>query len=91
MMVIICFFIALPSVPGYWGLWEAAGVFALTYLGIAHEPAAGYTLFSHALQILPVIAAGWISCLLLGFRWSEIKRETTHRGAPSRRTESDAL
>ncbi|MGD9332117.1 MAG: lysylphosphatidylglycerol synthase transmembrane domain-containing protein, partial [Desulfobacterales bacterium] len=27
-MVIICFFIALPSVPGFWGLWEAAGVFA---------------------------------------------------------------
>jgi uncharacterized protein (TIRG00374 family) len=25
-MVIICLFIALPSVPGYWGLWEAGGV-----------------------------------------------------------------
>ena len=22
-MVIICFFIAIPSVPGYWGVWEA--------------------------------------------------------------------
>jgi uncharacterized membrane protein YbhN (UPF0104 family) len=22
-MVIICFFISLPSVPGYWGIWEA--------------------------------------------------------------------
>ena len=29
-MVIICFFISLPSVPGWWGLWEAAGVFALS-------------------------------------------------------------
>ena len=28
-MIIICFFIALPSVPGYWGIWEAGGVFAL--------------------------------------------------------------
>ena len=26
-----------------WGLWEAAGVFALAYLGIAHAPAAGFT------------------------------------------------
>ncbi|MBL0715055.1 MAG: flippase-like domain-containing protein [Desulfosarcina sp.] len=58
MMVIICLFIALPSVPGYWGLWEAAGVFALAGLGIAREPAAGFTLFNHALQILPVIPAG---------------------------------
>ena len=81
MMVIICLFIALPSVPGYWGLWEAAGVFALAYLGVAHEPAAGFTLFNHALQILPVIAAGWISCLLLGFRWSEIKSAAPFGGA----------
>ena len=81
MMVVLCLFIALPSVPGYWGLWEAAGVFALTYLGIAQEPAAGYTLFSHALQILPVIAAGWISCLLLGFRWSEFNTTAPFGGA----------
>ena len=73
MLVVICLFIALPSVPGYWGLWEAAGVFALSFFGIAHEPAAGFTLFNHALQILPVIPAGWISCLLLGIGWSDIK------------------
>ncbi len=32
-MVVICFFIALPSVPGFWGLWEAAGVFFLSFHG----------------------------------------------------------
>ncbi len=74
MLVIICIFIALPSVPGYWGLWEAAGVFALYCFGIPKEQAVGYTLFNHALQILPVIPAGWISCMLLGFNWSEIKQ-----------------
>ena len=73
MLVIICIFIALPSVPGYWGLWEAAGVFALYCLGIPKEQAVGYTLFNHALQILPLIPAGWISCMLLGFNWSEMK------------------
>lgn len=83
MMVIVCLFIALPSVPGYWGLWEAAGVFALAYLGIAHEPAAGFTLFNHALQILPVIVAGWISCLLLGLRWSEIRNGASFKSARS--------
>ncbi|MDJ0884478.1 MAG: lysylphosphatidylglycerol synthase transmembrane domain-containing protein [Desulfobacterales bacterium] len=73
MLVIICIFIALPSVPGYWGLWEAAGVFALYCFGIPKEQALGYTLFNHALQILPLIPAGFISCMLLGFNWSDIK------------------
>ena len=79
MMVVICLFIALPSVPGYWGLWEAAGVFALYLFGITGEPAAGFTLVNHAVQILPLIPAGWISCLLLGLGWSDIKaRRITH-------------
>ena len=68
MMVIICFFVALPSVPGYWGLWEAGGVFALTVFGITSSQAAGYTLVSHALQIFPVIIAGLISCWVTGVR-----------------------
>jgi uncharacterized protein (TIRG00374 family) len=25
-MVILCFFISLPSAPGFWGIWEAGGV-----------------------------------------------------------------
>ena len=76
-MVVICFFIALPSVPGFWGLWEAAGVLALSFFGIAGDAAAGYSLFSHAFSIFPVILAGWISCLILGFRWQTLtKRES---------------
>ncbi|MFA5905087.1 MAG: lysylphosphatidylglycerol synthase transmembrane domain-containing protein, partial [Desulfobacula sp.] len=35
LMVIICLFIALPSAPGYWGLWEAGGVFGLSLFGIS--------------------------------------------------------
>jgi len=73
-MVVICFFIALPSVPGYWGLWEAAGVFALSFFGVADDVAAGFSLFSHAFNIVPVIAAGWLSCLALGFRWTGLAK-----------------
>jgi uncharacterized protein (TIRG00374 family) len=72
MMVIICFFIALPSVPGFWGLWEAAGVLALSFHGVSNEAAAGYTLYSHAFSIFPVIIAGWFSCVVLGFRWRRV-------------------
>lgn len=63
-MIIICFFIALPSVPGWWGLWEAGGVFALMLFGVSSKNAIGYTLVNHAVQVFPIILAGLISALL---------------------------
>jgi uncharacterized protein (TIRG00374 family) len=64
-MVIICFFISLPSVPGWWGLWEAAGVFALSLFGVSAKVAAGFTLATHALQVFPVIIVGLASAMIL--------------------------
>lgn len=63
-MIIICFFIALPSVPGFWGIWEAGGVFALTLFGVSTKDAAGFTLANHAVQIFPVIIIGFVSAML---------------------------
>jgi hypothetical protein len=63
-MIIICFFIALPSVPGYWGVWEAGGVFSMALFGISGKEAAGYTLVNHAIQIIPVIIFGMVSAVL---------------------------
>lgn len=63
-MVVICFAIALPSVPGFWGLWEAGGVFALSLFGVAEKDSLGFTLVNHATQIFPVIAIGLISALI---------------------------
>ena len=68
----ICFFISLPFVSGFWGLWEAGGVFALTIFGIDTNDAAGYTLVNHAVQIFPVIIAGLISAVLTGIRNKKI-------------------
>ena len=65
-MVIVCFFIALPSVPGFWGLWEAGGVFALTLFGISINEAAGFTLANHAVQMFPVIIMGFVSAIISG-------------------------
>jgi hypothetical protein len=65
-MVIVCFFIALPSVPGFWGLWEAGGVFALTLFGVSIKDAAGYTLANHAVQMFPVILMGFVSAIISG-------------------------
>lgn len=64
-MVVVCFFIALPSVPGFWGLWEAGGVFALSLFGVGAKEAAGMTLVNHAVQMLPVILVGFISASLI--------------------------
>ena len=64
--VILCFFIALPSVPGFWGLWEAGGVFGLALFGIKAENAAGFALASHAIMMFPVMIAGMISAFMLG-------------------------
>ena len=65
-MVIICFFIALPSVPGYWGLWEAGGMFGLALFGIAPKNAAGFTLINHAIQLFPIIIFGLASAWITG-------------------------
>ena len=65
-MVIVCFFIALPSIPGYWGIWEAGGVFALTLFGVSAREAAGFTLANHAIQLLPIIVIGMGSALVTG-------------------------
>ncbi|MFZ1983677.1 MAG: lysylphosphatidylglycerol synthase transmembrane domain-containing protein, partial [Desulfatitalea sp.] len=63
-MVVVCFFIALPSVPGFWGLWEAGGVFALALFGVAAKDAAGFTLVNHAVQMFPIIVLGFISAMI---------------------------
>ena len=68
-MVVILFFIALPSVPGFWGLWEAGGIFAMMVLGISKTDAAGFNLFNHAIQLIPVILAGIVSAFVLGTRF----------------------
>ncbi len=63
-MVIVCLFIVLPSVPGFWGLWEAGGVFALSIFGVSTNAAAGFTLVNHGVQIFPVIIVGFISAII---------------------------
>ena len=75
-MVIICFFISLPSVPGWWGLWEAGGVFALSLFGVSTKDAAGYTLANHAIQVIPVIIAGLASTMILSVNIRQMSLET---------------
>lgn len=77
-MVIICIFIALPSVPGYWGVWEAGGIFALTLFGVSQKEAAGFTLANHAMQIFPVIIIGVVSAIVTGVNIWRTSFDTIH-------------
>ncbi len=65
-LIIIFLFIALPSAPGFWGLWEAGGVFALTLFGVSADAAAGFSLVTHAVSTFMVLIIGTISALLTG-------------------------
>ena len=75
-MVIICFFISLPSVPGWWGLWEAAGAFAMSLFGVAAKEAVGFTLANHALQVFPVIIIGMASAMFLSVNIRQMSLES---------------
>ena len=80
-MVIVCLFIALPSVPGFWGLWEAGGVFAMSVFGVSTDAAAGFTLANHALQVFPVIFIGFISAIITSVNIWQVtyEKKTTQR------------
>jgi uncharacterized protein (TIRG00374 family) len=80
MMVIICFFISLPSAPGFWGLWEAGGVFGLLIFGVPAKEAAGFTLANHVFQMLPVIVVGLISAIITGVNVVQVAHTSIEDG-----------
>lgn len=85
-MVILCLFISLPSAPGFWGLWEAGGVFGLLIFGVSAKEAAGFTLANHVFQIVPVIIAGLISAIISSVNivqaaYADIKDRPRGKGA----------
>jgi len=81
--IIICFAIMLPSVPGYWGLWEAGGVFALALFGVPAKEAAGMILTYHFFHLVPVILIGLVSSMVIGIKLTQPVRngqEAMHIG-----------
>lgn len=65
-VIIMCFFIMLPSVPGYWGIWEVGGIYGLMIFGVPKLEAAGLTLTYHFFAIIPLILVGLISAWMTG-------------------------
>lgn len=52
--------IAIPSTPAQFGALEAGAISALQLLQVGGEQAAAFALLYHALQVLPLIAAGLV-------------------------------
>jgi glycosyltransferase 2 family protein len=65
-LILICFFIMLPSVPGFWGIYEAGGIFGMMIFGIPPIEAAGVILIIHVSQILLNVALGIHSSAVMG-------------------------
>ena len=85
-MVVICFAIALPSVPGFWGVWEAGGVFALAIFAVSEKDALGFTLVNHAAQVFPVIVIGLVSALITSVNFLNLagkKKQPTGGAQPN--------
>src|SRR5262249_13741009 len=55
--------VAIPSAPGYVGVFHAAATLALTMFGVPTTAAFGYALLFHATQIIPVTVVGWVVLL----------------------------
>jgi len=60
--------IAVPSTPAQVGALEGGAITALIFLGVGREVALAFALLYHALQVIPLIAAGvlWERRLALG-------------------------
>ena len=68
---------AIPSAPGYIGVFDAPGISILTAMGIAAESAAAYILTLHVALWLPITIVGFIFFFKEGLQWSKVKSENT--------------
>jgi len=59
-LVLTCVAIMIPAAPGYWGLYEVGGVFALLVMDVTEDASAalGFTLVVHFAQWLPITLLG---------------------------------
>jgi uncharacterized protein (TIRG00374 family) len=65
----IVFGIAVPSSPGFIGVFEAAIVVALALYGVPQDRAVAYALTYHAATFLPITALGLYAAYRTGLGW----------------------
>lgn len=84
---IIAVAVALPSSPGFFGLFESGGKFGLGLYGVQASQAVTWAIGFHILSFIPITLIGTYYFLRLGFSFDEIRRagqENTMRTATAR-------
>lgn len=70
----VVFGVAVPSSPGYVGVFEAAIVLALALYGVSQDQALAYALTYHAATFLPIILLGFHSLARTSLGWRDLRR-----------------
>lgn len=71
----IVFGIAVPSSPGFVGVFEAAIVVSLALYGVPQDRALAYALTYHTATFLPITMLGLYSAYRTGLGWKAVRRE----------------
>lgn len=77
---IITISVALPAAPGFFGLFEAAGVGALALYGIEPALAVSWALGYHLLTFVPITVFGFIYFARLGLRMGDLQNRQAQAG-----------
>ncbi len=67
---------AVPSSPGYVGVYHAASVLALTYFGVDPATALGIALITHAFSYGTLVVAGMVALWTGGYSFDDLMRGT---------------
>lgn len=73
----IVFSIALPSSPGFVGVFEAAIIVSLGFYGIDRDTALAYAVAYHATTFVPITLLGLISVITTPIRWGDVRKVPT--------------
>lgn len=74
LLVVINLGSAIPSSPGFIGVYHYLAVFALSYWGIQKSEALGYALSTHLLNISTIIIFGGLCLWIKGIRYQQLKQ-----------------
>jgi uncharacterized protein (TIRG00374 family) len=74
---------AVPSSPGYVGVYHAASVLALTYFGVDASTALAIAVLTHALSYGALVIAGMIALWTGGYSFDDLLKGTRSRATVS--------
>ena len=75
LLVVINLGSAIPSSPGFIGVYHYLAVFALGYWGVQKSEALGYALATHLLNISTIIVFGGLCLWIKGIRYQQLKQQ----------------